>query len=252
MDKFNENINKNVNEKNVINELYKRKTNNEIPISKSWNELVFLPRQNLANIIGINYIYKKIINSVGNVFEFGCRFGPKTSLFYNLKKIYEPYNYNRQIISFDTFDGFSTIDKKDKNKNNKSFTVENNYNVTKNYEEELNEIMKLHEKNAPLSHIRQYEIIKGDASKTLNEWLDNNKHAIASLVYFDMDVYKPTKDCLNNILKICHKGSILCFDEINHKMWPGETLAILEELNILNYRIEANPFVCNMGIIILE
>ena len=189
--------------------------------------------------------------SIWNVFEFGCRFGPKTSLFYNLKKIYEPYNYNRKIIAFDTFDGFATIDTKDENENNKSFITKNNYNVTKNYEE-LNKTMKLHEKNAPLSHIRQFEIIKGDASKTLMEWLDNNKHAIASLVYFDMDVYKPTKDCLHNILKICHKGSILCFDEINHKMWPGETLAILEELNILNYRIESNPFVSNMGIIILE
>jgi hypothetical protein len=252
MNKFNEHLTYTSNEKNIIEQLYEKKINNKIPISKSWNEIVFLPRQNLANIIGIEYIYKKIINSVGNIFEFGCRFGPKTSLFYNLKKIYEPYNYNRNIISFDTFDGFATFDEKDKNKNNKSFIKENNYNVTKNYEEELNEIMKLHEENAPLSHISQYQIIKGDASETLMDWLDSNKHSIASLVYFDMDVYKPTKDCLHNILKICHKGSVLCFDEINHKIWPGETLAILEELNILNYKIEGNPYICNMGIITLE
>tara|TARA_E500000178_G_C16947123_1_gene719370 strand:- start:431 stop:1177 length:747 start_codon:yes stop_codon:yes gene_type:complete len=240
------------NEINILDKLYIKKTNHNIPVDKSWNELLFLPRQNLSMIIAIDYIYKKIINSVGNIFEFGCRFGAKTSLFYNLKKIYQPYNYNRKLIIFDTFDGFPSVDEKDKNDMNQEWVKEKNYNVTENYEDELDEIMNLHEKNAPISHIKQYEIVKGDVTKTLPNWLDDNKHSIASLVYFDMDIYKPTKDSLNNILKICHKGSILCFDEINEKNWPGETLAILEELNVLNYKIEVNPYACNMGIITLQ
>ena len=34
------------------------------------------------------------------------------------------------------------------------------------------------------------------------------------------------------------KGSIIAFDEINAEEWPGETLAVMDELGIGNLRIK--------------
>ena len=237
---------------NIKNSLFKLMNEYHIEGSahdKLYNNIIYYPRQGLSQILSLNFLYNKIINLHGNIFEFGCRYGAKTTTFFNLKKIYEPYNYNRKIIAFDTFNGFCEIDNKDNTCQNQLLLTENNYSTTKNYENHLTNVMEAHQMNSPNSHIDQFEIIKGDASIKINEWLENNKHALASLVYFDMDVYKPTKECLNKILQICSKGTILCFDELNHQSWPGETLAVLEELNIKNYKIERCPFLMNMGFI---
>jgi hypothetical protein len=45
------------------------------------------------------------------------------------------------------------------------------------------------------------------------------------------------------------KGSIIAFDEINNEDWPGETMALLESLNINNHRIESLPFEPNISFI---
>jgi len=48
--------------------------------------------------------------------------------------MYEPYNYTRKIVGFDTFEGFSGIDGKDGNSNIVSLE---SYSVTEKYEEYL-------------------------------------------------------------------------------------------------------------------
>ena len=67
---------------------------------------------------------------------------------------------------------------------------------------------------------------KGDASKTLPKFLADNPSIIASLIIFDMDVYKPTIDCLELLKSRLLPGSIVVFDEIlAFNQFPGESLA---------------------------
>jgi len=47
------------------------------------------------------------------------------------------------------------------------------------------------------------------------------------------------------------KGAVIAFDEINHPLWPGETLALLESLNIRDLKIQKFPFEINMSYIVL-
>jgi len=54
-------------------------------------------------------------------------------LFESFRGMYEPYNYTRKIVGFDTFD-FSGIDGKDGNSNIVSLE---SYSVTEKYEEYL-------------------------------------------------------------------------------------------------------------------
>jgi hypothetical protein len=75
-------------------------------------------------------------------------------------------------------------------------------------------------------------------------FLEENKHIIVSLLYLDLDIYEPTKTCLKYLLSKMAKGSIIAFDELNWKSFPGETIAVLEELgtkykfvNLLNSQI---------------
>jgi len=111
------------------------------------------------------------------------------------------------------------------------------YDVTKNYELYLEKLLDLHEQEGVIRHSKGYELIKGDASIKIKEYLNKHPETIISLAYFDMDLYKPTKECLKVIQKHLTKGSIVAFDELNYDIFPGETIALKEVFGLDKYKL---------------
>ena len=97
----------------------------------------------------------------------------------------------------------------------------------------------LDELMAPLPHIKKFELVKGDAGKTINNYLKKNNQTLIALVILDMDVYDPTKKVLQKIKNRLFKGSVLVFDELNHPDFPGETKAVLEILGIRKFKLKS-------------
>ena len=60
------------------------------------------------------------------------------------------------------------------------------------------------------------------------------------MAIFDMDLYKPTKKVLLEIKKRLFKGSILVFDEVNHPDFMGETIALLEIMNLGKLKLRSS------------
>jgi hypothetical protein len=203
-----------------------------------WNihNLVSLNRLALSRIIYYHELYQKIIHIPGVICEFGVQWGATLAILQNLRGMYEPYNHTRKIYGFDTFEGFPTIDSKDG-----AQPKIGDYRSSPSHEDTLEEILSIHETFCPLSHIKKYEIVKGDASETIDTWLEKNPHAIVSMAIFDMDVYKPTKDVLEKIIPRLTKGSLLIFDELNCQVFPGETIAVQEVLGLNNLKLNRHP-----------
>ena len=196
----------------------------------------FSSRQNITRILYYNEIYKNILNKPGIIMEFGVECGATLSLLTKLRGIYEPYNFSRKIVGFDTFDGFS----ENLTDNEKKLGwKKGDYRTPKKYEKQLEKILPLEEKLCPLSHIKKFELIKGDASTTVEKYIRNNPQTVIGMAIFDMDIYKPTKDVLQSIIKRLYKGSILVFDELNDKNFPGETIALLEVLGLNNLKLHS-------------
>jgi hypothetical protein len=227
---------KELNDRLSFVELFKRIP---IPDSQILNNLgLFINRQSLSRIIAMHDLYKKIIDIHGIICEFGVFWGQNLSLFESFRGMYEPYNYNRKIVGFDSFEGFVSLDKKD---GDSDIIKEGSYATSTDYEIILSNILDYHESNSPISHIKKYELVKGDATVTVKEYLAENPETIIAFAYFDFDLYKPTKDCLEAILPHLSKGAIIGFDELNHHEFPGETLAFQEVLGINNYTVHHVP-----------
>lgn len=208
-----------------------------IPNSELLDNLgLYLRRQTLSRILYINELYKQIIEVHGIIMEFGVRWGQNLALYQSFRGIYEPYNYNRKIVGFDTFEGFIGVEPEDGD----SVKI-GDYSVTENYEFQLSEILDFHENESPISHIKKHELVKGDASKTIIEYLKRHPETIISLAYFDFDLYKPTRDCLQAIMGHTTKGTIIAFDELNYSVFPGETEALKEVLGLNTYAIKRSP-----------
>ena len=209
-------------------QLTKLLLNSPIPHEElSRNLGVYLTPGTLSRLIFLNNIYKQIIDQQGIILDCGCRWGQTSSIFSSLRGIYEPFNRLRKIYSFDTFHGFIEKSKFDHNTIKK-----NQYSVSKNYQNHLGEVLKLNEKLSPNDHLKKNYIIKGDISKTIKTFFNKNKHAIVSLAYLDLDLFKTTYDALKEILKHSSKGTIIVFDELNDEYMPGETVALKKILNL--------------------
>ncbi len=172
------------------------------------------------------------------------RWGRHLSVFSALRAIYEPYNYCRKILGFDTFTGFLEAAPEDGNSDRLHV---GSMSVFEDYEMYLDKILALHEAEAPLSHIKRTYLVKGDAPVELAKYLEHNPETIIALAYFDMDLYQPTKGCLELIRPYLTKGSILVFDELLHPEFPGETLALKKVLDITQHKIErfsTAPYPC--------
>ena len=236
------------NEKNLRKEYLKLYA--EAPITnaeKIQNLGLFINRMNLSRILFMNELYLKIIEVHGIVVEFGVRWGQNLSLYSNFRGIYEPFNYNRKIVGFDTFQGFPEVDSKDGEK-----VAVGDYNVTDNYEKYLEKVLLYHESESPISHKRKFELVKGDATKTFEQYLVNNPETIVALAYFDFDIYKPTKICLELLMERVTKGSVIAFDELNCPEFPGETIAVMETIGLKKYAIKRSPFNPLISYLIIE
>lgn len=196
---------------------------------------LFINRQTLARVLFMNELYKKIISIHGSIFDFGTRWGQNLALFTSFRGIYEPYNYTRRIVGFDTFEGFISIHHKD---GTSDIMEPGAYGSTEEYASYLNQILAYHEAESPLPHIKKYDIVKGDAIHTLSKYLEDNPETIIALAYFDFDLYEPTKQCLELIKPHITRGTVIGFDELNHHDFPGETVAFKEVFGANNYSIK--------------
>lgn len=203
-----------------------------------WNRhsLVSLDVSVLSRLLYLNTLYQKIVDVPGVVCEFGVQWGATLAQLINLRSIYEPFNQSRIVYGFDTFEGFPSVHEKDG-----GLYRPGDLATLADYEKTLERILTLIESFPPLSHVRKFSLIKGDASVTIDQWLEDNPHAIISLAIFDMDLYEPTKKVLEKITPRLTKGSVLAFDELNCKFFPGETRALDEVFGLNNLRLRRSP-----------
>ncbi len=103
-----------------------------------------------------------------------------------------------------------------------------------------------------LGHMKKIELIKGDIFKSLPKYIKQNPHLVISLLYLDLDLYKPTKDTIKLLLNRIPKGGVICFDELNHQDYPGETIATMEEIGIPNLQLHRFSFGTTMSYTIIQ
>ena len=213
----------------------------------------YVRRQAMSRFLARYELFKKIINIKGSIIECGVHYGGGVMCWAKLSANLEPVAIHRKIIGFDTFEGFNAIDIKDKPKELENEKLKKGgFSTQVDIYEELQNCIEEYDENRFLNQFSKVELVKGDATKTIPEYLEKNQHLIIALLYLDFDLYKPTKVALEYLLPRVPKGGLIVFDEINNKNWPGETIAMMEKfLNLNNLCIQKFSFDPNIAYIIL-
>jgi hypothetical protein len=189
------------------------------------NLLLFADRRALTRVLGLAELYRRIVDVPGVVMEFGVQWGRDLAAIEALRGMFEPYNHTRQIVGFDTFDGFPEISERD---GEAQAATPGAFATRVGYHDYLRQLLALQERGNPVAHVPTTAVIKGDVRRTLADYLDARPETIIALAYFDLDLYEPTKACLELIRPYLLPGSVVAFDELCHVDFPGETVALRE------------------------
>ncbi|UVD74230.1 class I SAM-dependent methyltransferase [Leptospira borgpetersenii] len=210
----------------------------------------FVNRRDVAKFLNRYEIFKKILNVHGSIVECGVNLGAGFFSWLHFSTIFEPYNHNRRIIGFDTFEGFQNVAEEDRSGN--YFETENwkDFAGKQSHEEILNSC-RIHNENRTLSMIPKMELIAGDATITIPNYVNVNKHLIVALLHIDFDIYTPTKIALESFKSRMPKGGVIVFDEINDAKAPGEAIALFDSIGVKNYFLHRNSFDSNVSYIVL-
>ncbi|MFY9307886.1 MAG: class I SAM-dependent methyltransferase [Bacteroidia bacterium] len=213
---------------------------------------LYAKRQALTRFIARYELFKQIVSIKGSIVECGVHHGGGLMSWAKLSAGLEPMALNRKIYGFDTFDGFVDIHEKDKAVTENKDLQKGGFSAGKTSFDYIEDSIKDFDENRFLNQYKKVELIKGDATKTIPEFMNKNQHLIVSLLFLDFDLYEPTKVALEHFLPRIPKGGILAFDEINNQGWPGETVALVEKfVSLNNLHIQKFYFDPNIAYIVL-
>lgn len=204
----------------------------------------YVPRQNLARFLARYELFRRVLDVQGSIVECGVLFGGGLLSFAKLSTILEPYNFQRRIIGFDTFTGFPNIDAADragKADRKSAHLTQDGFSAASAYDDILKAV-EIYDLSRFLNHFPKVEVVRGDFEVTAAQYLKDHPHLVVSLLYLDFDIYRPTKVALELFLPRVPKGGVVVFDELNEEAFPGETIAVMEALQLNALRVRRFDF----------
>lgn len=189
--------------------------NTQQEIFDNFNEFIFSNDTKVfAKLVARTMFFNEVIDIPGDIVECGVYKGSGLFTWLKLKKTLSP-NAFKKIIGFDMFDSESlltTLSGHDKDTMSTLFS--SRQFEYKQYDTILNQTIL----NSGFDS-SNFELIKGDISKTSEEFVSKRPGFKISLLYLDMDLEKPTYDALLHFWPRISKGGMIIFDEYGYHQW---------------------------------
>jgi hypothetical protein len=226
---------------------------NESPGTSAWklqNFTKYVPRQSLTRFIVRYEIFKKILNIQGSIVEIGVLDGASLMSWAQFSAIFEHLNYQRRVVGFDVFGDFPVVGEHDKT--GESLKMYKEGKMSLDSFDDITRSIEIFDKNRFLNNIPKVTLVKGDVKETVPDYVSKNPETIVSLLYLDVNLYEPTKVALDVFIPRMPKGSVIVFDELNDRGLPGETIALLNSLDINKTRLQRFTYDTKISFAILE
>lgn len=199
----------------------------------------YVPITAVGRFLARYEMFRLIQDVPGCILEAGVLAGAGLFSFVHFSFLLEPHNSYRKLLGFDTFSGFPDLAEIDKRGTSAHMQVGGYADDSLS---ELRFFAQIHQSARFLQQREQIELVKGDITQTVPEYLISHPELVIALLYLDVDLYEPTKTCLTHLLPRIPKGGIVVFDQLSLSEYPGETAALVETVGIKNLRLRKLPF----------
>lgn len=209
----------------------------------------YVRRQNLTRFLALYELFRRVLPIKGSIIEGGVHHGFGLMTWAKLSAILEPVNLTRRIYGFDSFAGFPHVAEQDRSATSRHVR---SGDLAADVHDELKGLIDVYDSTRFLGHVEKVTLIRGDVRETIPAFVADNPHLVVSLLFLDFDLYEPTRAALDHFLPRMPRGAVLAFDELDNPLWPGETLAMLEQHARRGLRIERLEFDPYIGFAVLD
>ena len=178
----------------------------------AFNEFMFGRDIKSYNKLISKIFFLNLVKSLpGDIIELGVFKG--SGMMAWLKAIHSFGINNKRVIGFDIFDeekltsGINTVDKETM----RSLFEQRSFQSI-GYKKTLEDKIR----NAGYNN---FELVEGDVFQTIPVMTESRPGLRACIINFDLDLYEPTKFCLENLWNNVTPGGILIFDEYSIDEW---------------------------------
>lgn len=140
----------------------------------------------------------------GEIVECGVFKGSSLSRFIKFRSLFENI-YSRKIIAFDTFGEFPEAVFEDDKKRRDQFVAEAGKNSIS-----IGDFLSVLQE---LELNQNIELVEGNILSTVPEFIKKSPHLKISLLHIDVDLYEPTKICLDYFFPKVVKNGIVILDD---------------------------------------
>ena len=157
-----------------------------------------------------------------------------------------PADSLKRVIGFDTFEGFVNLAEKDGLPNEKRGKVVGGWNSS-DFLPTLQKLVEITQRDSMVPRVKRVELVKGDASVSIPEYVKANPGIRISLLHLDMDLYDPTLAALRHLYPLVSPGGIVLLDEYGMDGFPGESAAFDDYFGANRPQLKKFPFTSTPG-----
>lgn len=171
--------------------------------------------QRIGKLLAHYELFKMAMNIEGSIIECGVFKGASLIRFAVYRKLFSDFN-KKKLIAFDSFSKFPESENETEIKLREDFV--NRCGEESISVQQLTEVLKYKGCDDNV------ELIEGDITETIPEYIAKNPDLKISILNLDVDMYKPSVTILENLYPKLQKGGILILDD--YIVFPGETKAV--------------------------
>lgn len=169
----------------------------------------------IAKMLAHYEMYKMIVDLPGHIIECGVFKAASLMQWLSFRDALEN-PLSRKVVGFDVFGPFPETQYQPDEEERQAFIEETGGGVGLSVEE-INKFLK--HKN-----IQNCELVKGDVTRTVPEYVASHPELRISLLHIDTDIYEPAVTILNYMYDIIVPGGLVILDD--YGVFPGETKAV--------------------------
>jgi Macrocin-O-methyltransferase (TylF) len=191
-------------------------------------------------------IFSQVIDIPGHIVECGVFKGMSLLTFTKLIEVLCPADSLKRVIGFDTFEGFVALSDKDGPPNAQRGKVLGGWN-SREFMPALEQLIEITQRDSMVPRVNRVDLVKGDATRTIPDYVKRNPGIRISLLHLDMDLYEPTLVALRTLYPLVSPGGIVLLDEYAMDGFPGESAAFDEYFGPNRPRLEKFPYTPTPG-----
>ncbi|MFC1584219.1 TylF/MycF/NovP-related O-methyltransferase [Fibrobacterota bacterium] len=212
----------------------------DIPLNEVMkNYAAYIRRRDMPRLLAHYELFRMVENLPGSIVELGVFLGAGLFTFAKLLETFVPGDRSRKVYGFDNFKGYPDFTEKDGQALPWVKKLIGNKKSKLSYIEDM---VRLHNNDNLIPGVERVKIIPGDIKDTVPEFVKSSLGMRISLLYFDVNIYEPTKVGLEFLYPLVIPGGVVAFNAYGAPPWEGEANAIEEYFSNLGRQPVMNKF----------